>query len=626
MLERKTCAINISDFSIEALELLREKGSLRIKSQSRIVLESGIIEDGKIIDQDKLRAAVKQLLAQAQPTPISAHEVVITLPESRVYVETLSIGAKLPAKQIPSALFSQAVQTMPLDAKQIAADFSMLRTLGDTKEYLFVATNAPLLQEYVTLFQGLSMKVSLVTLESLALAMATIDERVDETVLLLDIGARTTIASIFRTGALQESININIAGNNITSALAEKLKISQNEAEQRKMASGLRSANGSGDGAEMLIIQGQVQPLKDELLVFIKFYERKTGTAVNRVLLAGGTASLAGIDDYFSSNLGLPTTVAAPSPLFKIDTQEWYAPTFLNVLGLARIALGDRSDAINFLKHKENDWIPDIKKIPTSAAQEENGQARPMSRDKKRTIALAVVFFILLNLVGWFAWLKYATPAPPPPDLPPILDVNPGPVATTTPAITATEVLNNVSFNFSVGLSPEAVQKGGLPGKRQTYQIDKVISIDGATKDLIIKHLSDSSPTHADPTPDALNAAIADYLAAQLWNDNFPVYVSEQEKAGTYLLASFMDKTIATYEVRPNATPDAAVTMRINANYTGLIVTDRAKFMQIEKDALAAYTQLNPSDTLQTRAFAYTTDADGLIKVSALYAFSSKTN
>src|SRR3989344_6649322 len=166
---RQSFAINISDASIEALELVREGSELKARSYNRVLLVSGIIEDGKIIDPEKLKVAVRTLLNEAKPEAISTKEVIISFPESKVFTQSFFLPKSLHRKQVPAALISRAKEALPIDPVVMAADFIETGEMEDSVEYLFAATYQEIVQEYVEFFQKLGLKVSLVTMESLAL-------------------------------------------------------------------------------------------------------------------------------------------------------------------------------------------------------------------------------------------------------------------------------------------------------------------------------------------------------------------------------------------------------------------------------------------------------------------------
>lgn len=627
--EKRTIALNFSDYSIETVELVHDKGIFSIKNQSRILLESGVLEDGKIIDQKKLRESIVKLFAEAKPAPIVAHEVAITIPESRVFVQTLHLGAHIAQKQRANALIALAAESMPIDAKSMAADFMEIRSTNEGKEYVFAATYQSFVQEYVQFFQSMQLKVSLVTMESLALAAAIVDDASPDAVLVLDIGARTTIASIIQSGTLQESININIAGNAITAALAEKLKISTADAEQRKIANGLRAANGSGDGSEMLIMQGQIQPLKDELLVLIKYFERRTGGTIARVLLAGGSAGLAGLDEYFSSNLGLPVTVATPSAQFALDTQQSYTPAFLVVLGLARLGMGRGEQTINFLSHREKEWVPES----TATARGSVATPIPTAQGPKRSrrvVLLGIMLLVIANVMAWLLWTKYG-----PQGIPQVGDMGSSAVSEVLknglsiivrPFSSKTvEQGNALSFIFTVATAPAANAAETVSAVRETLTLDDSMPFDTSTRDFVRHQVQAAMASGAEPSEEAVDAALKEYLAERLWEEHFEEQRVVQAQRGFILAPSFIEKAIVTAEpVIEGSDQSTFSKMRLVVDYTTLVMTDTERFEQIEQSAVNAFLNGRAGLIVSTKKFTYTSLGDDLLRVTALYTFKQE--
>jgi len=61
--QKSAFALDISDFSIEVLELDRNK---KVKKFSRVLLKKGIIEDGFILNKEKLAREIKELLRKSR--------------------------------------------------------------------------------------------------------------------------------------------------------------------------------------------------------------------------------------------------------------------------------------------------------------------------------------------------------------------------------------------------------------------------------------------------------------------------------------------------------------------------------------------------------------------------------
>ena len=341
--------IDISDASIEAVVLEGKKNSFKLDSYARLRLDPGIVKDGNILHKDNLRAAIKKLLASAKPKPITSlrsKKVWLSVPESKTYSHVLTLPKKLKDKEIFAVSEHKAEEFIPETIDNLISAIKVIPSKDSYKQIFFTAANADIVEDFVEVFKGLDMEVVGITTEALSSYAGISDKLKKKTTLMLDLGSRTTIASIFDEHGLRDTINIRIAGNKITKTLTTKLHISEEEAEKQKREVGLDSSVSAGE--TMLIIQGQFQPLTDELKKFISYYEKSYGKKIEQIVLVGGLANMRGIDKYFGENLNLEVFKGEPFLDKKTIPEGVAATNFINALGLARLAHG--KPEINFFK------------------------------------------------------------------------------------------------------------------------------------------------------------------------------------------------------------------------------------------------------------------------------------
>lgn len=621
--QKSTFGINCSDSSLEALELSRERDTLVIKSQSRIELAEGMIENGKIIQPEKLKVAVQQLLAQAKPSSLSGKEVALTIPESRSFVQTYVLPRVISTKQVPSALFSEARETLPVEVDLVMADFQKVGETEEGTRYLFAATYAELVREYVDFFASLRIKVSLITMESIALGAATLDESREETVLILDIGARTTIASVFQNGSLQESININIAGNQLTAALAEKLKISIAEAEQRKITVGLKQAD--GDGAAMLILQGQLQPLKDEIKLFMKFYEQRTHTAISRIILAGGSAALPGLNEYFADNLNLPTTLAELLPVFQVSMERPDLERYVVVLGLARIATGTYRRVINFLEHSEKDWLPSKRGFKQRSLMHAEAPAKRKGSSKKILIYVILLIFAAIAFLGIY-WWKYGN------NLGNFFPNSLRSVGGVDPIVQSLNFVirphvpqqKTMSFVFTVVTSAGQAETGDISGSieervLETTDFSQITPPDTDPVALMRQQVGQPKPGEA-----SLTQRLADYFADRLWEQRKDELIVQSGKDGRLALGSYFKKSIHDDSDIAFAGDAISPGSYVSVTYQMLTMQIPTTFESLESAQLRSFAAVNPGWKLVSKSYTYDEIATGRIRVAALYTFQQE--
>jgi len=119
-------------------------------------------------------------------------------------------------------------------------------------------------------------------------------------VMIADIGAQTTTVSVFSPEAiLLISVMIPIAGQHFTDKIADVLKISMAEADHQKKQIGL--VDQSNQKTEVpQILKTEIDLLAQEIRKLIDYTEEKLGHHLTKVILAGGTSLLPGIQQYLT--------------------------------------------------------------------------------------------------------------------------------------------------------------------------------------------------------------------------------------------------------------------------------------------------------------------------------------
>ncbi len=256
-----------------------------------------------------------------------------------------------------SKIFIGDFKTIPWRLEEVYAD---------KINNLQIAAPKEIVGQYIEVIKLAGLELVAVDIESISLSRALISKKPEmkdgASIIIIDIGARTTNLSIFSDGGvLQNSITVPIAGDNFTRAIGDKLKIKTEEAEMLKRKFGFDASD--SDNKILSILQSSFQPIVKELKEAINYYENNRGEKIEEIILAGGSAFLPKIDEYLAVNLERKVTIG--NPLEQISarggsafggkgghlTDGKYLPIlFANVIGLAlRGKGGDISKGINLL-------------------------------------------------------------------------------------------------------------------------------------------------------------------------------------------------------------------------------------------------------------------------------------
>lgn len=394
---KNVIGIDISDFSIEAIALDKSRSGFSIDAYSRFRLSPDIVEDGKVLNPDRLKEAIEKMLSHSLPHSMENYDkVVLSVPESVIFSEVISLPKNIKEKDLKKIALNKAEESVPESMDNLISVTKILPSTDNHHHVFYAGAKIDVVKSLVGVFNDLNMDIQAIVPEAISsfAGLKKIDSK--QTFLLLDLGARTTVASIFSNNCLCSSINVAIAGDNITKAIASKLNISYNAAEEKKVRIGL---NSDGDGETMLIVQGQLQPLLDELKIYVQYWENSHNKKIDQVFLVGGLAQMKGADRYFGENLGIPTQLGESFVDESKFPEGVNFSKYINAIGLARLSYQDIE--IDFYKHLEK-----IKKDKKEESKEnkdkETKSFKTSTIFKNKFLWIALGLIILAALVFLF--------------------------------------------------------------------------------------------------------------------------------------------------------------------------------------------------------------------------------
>lgn len=290
--KQSSAGLDISDYSIEIFQL---DPQAKLKAFGRIILEQGIIKDGVILNQRELVNKIRQILSKGK---FKIGHVVLSLPDVHTFAQIFHVSKYLEGKALQDAIAIESSKTIPADQTKLYWDYQIIPDSLDTSKQsvLYIGASKKIVNGYIKILNKLRLKPIAFEMESIAIGRALLKEIKNRaTVMIIDIGARTTNISIFnRNGVIELSSVLPIAGNSLTNDIAKELNVSQDKAETLKRNNGL-----SKDDKISSVLKKQLQPLIDEIKKTLRHYNED----VDKIFLAGGSALMPDITTYFSDHL-----------------------------------------------------------------------------------------------------------------------------------------------------------------------------------------------------------------------------------------------------------------------------------------------------------------------------------
>jgi len=346
----KAFGLDIGDRSIEIIEL-DKFFRFSVVTYGRIELEEGIIENGKILNKNVLAENLKRLLKEAKPRKVSTNKVVVSLPESQVFVDTFEVDINLKAGPLIKTIVDKMSITLPVLIDKLYWDY-IEYNLPDKKRKLIMSFGVPkdIANNYVKFCNSVGLEVVSLCSESFNLARTLLKSSTKQS-LIMNIGSSSTNLSFFDSNdKIDMAVTIPIAGEQMTKSIEEKLKIERKEAEALKIKSGFSD---NDDNPVRSIILPLLEDLLKETKQVIDYYEKVFSQKLDNIYLIGGSSLLPGIVDIIKSNLQIETTLANSAyniKLNSLDAKKDYFPLFANVIGLGMLGVSSGFSNLNLLK------------------------------------------------------------------------------------------------------------------------------------------------------------------------------------------------------------------------------------------------------------------------------------
>ncbi|KKQ36531.1 MAG: Type IV pilus assembly protein PilM [Candidatus Woesebacteria bacterium GW2011_GWA1_37_7] len=330
--------LDIGSKTIKVVELAKDGANWRLKA-SGIVSYKGVPPEQSKEDKElaPLSAAIKKLYKDAK---ISSKNVAISLPETQVFTRTVKFPP-LNDAEIASAVKWEADQYIPIPLSEAIVEHQIIERRENTTPaevlVLLVATPKLTVEKYARVVEMSGLNLVVVETELMALVRSLAP--IDQTVLLVDFGAKSTDIAVSKKGMLSFSRSIPTAGDAFTRAVSQTLGVEERQAEEYKKAYGL--SGGQSQGKIKTALDPVFRMVADEMKKAIHFYQSdEKGDSPRSAVLSGGTAGMPEVASVLTKLLGIEVVVGNPFSKINVDpaavrSLTGYAPLYSVAAGLA---------------------------------------------------------------------------------------------------------------------------------------------------------------------------------------------------------------------------------------------------------------------------------------------------
>ena len=336
--------MDISTSSIKIVELSDAgKGLYRVEHYALEPLPKDAIADGNIANIEVVSEAVRRAWRQ-MGTRIK--NVALALPAAAVITKKIIAPAGLNEHELEMQVESEANQYIPFALDEVNLDFQALGPAPnspDEIEVLIAASRKEKVEDRVAVIESAGLKALVMDVESFAtqtayelIAPQLPNAGRDQTIAIIDIGATMMHVSVLLNQQQVYLREQTFGGGQLTQEIQRHYGLSVEEAEIAKRNGGLP------DNYEPEILRPFLDTLALEVARALQFFFSSTQfNRVDHILLAGGCAVIAGVDEVVTQRTQIPATVANPFASMAISSRvkprqlAQDAPMLLIACGLA---------------------------------------------------------------------------------------------------------------------------------------------------------------------------------------------------------------------------------------------------------------------------------------------------
>jgi len=335
--------LDISSTSVKLLELSRQGEGYRVEAYAAEPLPPNSVVEKNITDVEAVGEAVRRVVKRSGSR---AKNAAVAVAGSSVITKVITMPATLSEEDIESQIELEADQYIPYSLEEVNLDFEVLGPSDDnpdTLDILLAASRSENVDSRVAAVEigGLAAKVVDIEAYTLENAFGLIAPQIpggtqDKTIAVIDIGATMTTLSVLHDEKIIYTRDQVFGGKQLTEEIQRRYGLSYEEAGMAKRQGGLPDN----------YIPEVLDPFKDAMAQQVSrslqfFFSSSHHSSVSHIVLAGGSASIPGVDELIEERIGTSTSIANPftnmalASRIKAQALSNDAPALMIACGLA---------------------------------------------------------------------------------------------------------------------------------------------------------------------------------------------------------------------------------------------------------------------------------------------------
>ena len=305
--------IDISSTSVKLLELSRQGDRFRVEAYGVEPLPPNAVVEKNITDVEGVGVAIARLVSQCKT---SVKQAAVAVAGSAVITKTIEMDVALSDDEMENQIRVEADQYIPYPLDEVSIDFEVQGLVEDNPEQvevLLAACRSENVDLRVDVLDIGGLQTKVVDVEAYAMERTfsliadQIDGGEDQTVAIVDVGATMTTLSVLHDGKTIYTREQLFGGKQLTEEIQRRYGLSVEEAGLAKKQGGLP------DDYESEVLEPFKEAVVQQVTRSLQFFFSSSQyNDVDHIILAGGTASISGLDELVQDKVGTTTTVSNP--------------------------------------------------------------------------------------------------------------------------------------------------------------------------------------------------------------------------------------------------------------------------------------------------------------------------
>lgn len=334
--------IDISSTSVKVLELSRQGDRYRVEAYGVEPLPANAVVEKNITDVEGVGEAIIRVIDKAKT---SVKQAAVAVAGSAVITKTIEMDASLSEDDMENQIRVEADQYIPYPLEEVSIDFEvqgLVEGSTDKAEVLLAACRTENVDVRVDVLDYAGITAKVVDVEAYAIERAfglmafDLEGGEEQTVAIVDVGATMTTLSVLHEGKTIYTREQLFGGKQLTEEIQRRYGLSVEEAGLAKKQGGLP------DDYETEVLQPFKEAVVQQVTRSLQFFFSSSHyNDVDHIILAGGTASIPGLDEMVQDKVGTSTTIANPfvnmalAPKVSAASLSNDAPSLMIACGLA---------------------------------------------------------------------------------------------------------------------------------------------------------------------------------------------------------------------------------------------------------------------------------------------------